>query len=328
MTTTKTLLVVSAAKNWTLHQLDISNAFLNGDLDDEIYVSTSRIHTKRGGTSTENPMCVLKKFLYGLKQASRQWFLKFSTTLMDLGLQKSNTNHTLFLKSNAWISLAILVYVDDIIIGSNDDASVEQVKIDLKKAFKLWDLGPLKYFLGFEIARSSSGISICQRKYDMELLGELGYLACKPSTIPVEPNIKLSQYSNELEIEDPTLDRRLVGKLMYTITRLDITYAVYKLCQFSSSPKNSHLQAAYKVVHYIKGTVGKGLFYYAKSNLVLKVFTDADWASCTYTKRSTLGYCIFLGSSLISWKSKKQQMVSHSSTESKYRAMAFCCSRS
>ncbi|CAA7032723.1 unnamed protein product [Microthlaspi erraticum] len=323
MTTVKTLLAVAAAKNWSLTQLDFSNAFLNGDLEEEIYMTLPPGYTpKTGVTLPPNAVCKLKKSLYGLKQASRQWFLKFSHTLVNLGFKKSHADHTLFIKHYEGRYVAVLVYVHNIIIASNNDAEVEKLKSDMKVAFKLRDLGELKYFLGLEIARSSKGISVCQRKYTLELLSDAGLLACKPSSIPMEPSIKLRLDSDEPVLDDITPYRRLVGKMMYlTITRPDITYAVNQLCQFTSAPKKSHLQAAYKVLHYLKGTIGLGLFYSAESNLLLKGFTDDDWNSCADLRRSTSGFYMFLGNSLISWKSKKQQTASHSSAESEYRAM-------
>lgn len=153
------------------------------------------------------------------------------------------------------------------------------------------------------------------KKYTLNLLEETGLLACKPSNIPMDPNVKLVLDSNEPIIDDPQLYRRLVGRMMYlTITRPDITYAANRLCQFTSAPKNSHLKAAYKVLHYLKGTIGLGgLFYSSSSDMILKAFTDADWGSCKDSRRSTTGYCMFLGNSLISWKSTKQPTVSMSS---------------
>ncbi|KAG7543242.1 Reverse transcriptase RNA-dependent DNA polymerase [Arabidopsis thaliana x Arabidopsis arenosa] len=261
MTTVKTLLSVAAAKEWSLHQLDISNAFLN--------------------------------------------------------------DHALFTRITGNIYIALLIYVDGIVIAGNNDVAIEELKNDLAKAFKLRDLGPLKYFLGLEIARSRKGISVCQEKYTLELLEETGLLGCKPSTIPMEPSLKLALHSDEPELDNPEVYRRLIGKLMYlTITRPDITYAVYILCQFSSAPKASHLKAAYKVIHYLKGTIGLGLFYSATSDLCLKAYIDAYWNSCQDSRRSTSGYCMFLGDSLISWKSRKQDVCSASSTESEYRVMA------
>lgn len=323
MTTVKTLLAVAAAKGWSLSQLDISNAFLNGDLDEEIYMTLPPGYTPRQGeVLPPNAIFKLKKSLYGLKQASRQWFLKFSTTLLALGFQKSQADHTLFIRNVAGKYVAVLVYVDDIVITSNNDTEMEQLKSDLKKTFKLRDLDPLKYFLGLEIARSGNGIYVSQRKYILGMLDETELLACKPSSIPMEPSIKLCHDSEEPVLDDPKLYRCLVGKLMYlTITRTDITFAMNRLCQFSCSPKNTHLQAAYKVLHYLKGTIGLGLFYSATSDLILKGFADAYWSSCPDTRRSTYGNCMFLGPSLISWKSKKQQTASHSSAESEYRSM-------
>lgn len=235
---------------------------------------------KQGGSLLDNAVLKLQKSLYGLKQASRQWYLKFSTTLMNLGFKKSQADHTLFIHMTGNVYIALLVYVDDIVIAGNNDAAIEELKKDLAKAFKLRDLGPLKYFLGLEIARSSKGISVCQRKYSLELLEDTGLLGCRPSSIPMEPSLKLTLHSDEPELPHPEMYRRLVGKLMYlTITRPDITYAVNRLCQFTSAPKASHMKAAHKVVHYLKGTIGLGLFYSSKSDLCLQAFTDADWNS-------------------------------------------------
>lgn len=198
-----------------------------------------------------NAVCKLNKSLYGLKQASRQWFLKLSTTLLHLGFKQSHSDHTLFIRRIEGTYVAVLVYVDDIIIASNNDANVVSVMTSLMTSlthhFKLRDLGPLRYFLGLEISRSSQGISVSQRKYTLELLEDTGYLASKTSSIPMEPSNILCQDSKEPLFDDPLLYRRLVGKLMYlTITRQDITFAVNKLCQYCSPPNVSHLKNAYK----------------------------------------------------------------------------------
>ncbi|XP_024006448.1 uncharacterized protein LOC112082958 [Eutrema salsugineum] len=169
-------------------------------------------------------------------------------------------DHTLFIRNVASKYVAVLVYVDNIILASNDDDEVAKLKSDLQAAFRLCDLGPLKYFLGLEIARSSKGISVCQQKYILELLDNSGLLASKPSNVLMDPNVKPCQDSSEPVLEDIHAYRRLVGQLMYlTITRPDITYAVDRLCQFAFSSKNSHLQAAYRDLRYLKGTIGLGL---------------------------------------------------------------------
>ena len=221
-------------------------------------------------------VCKLNKSLYGLKQASRMWFSKFSTALIDLGFVQSKANYSLFTRQQGESFIVLLVYVDDVLIASNNQRGVEEFKVLLDQKFKLKDLGDLRYFLGLEVARTEKGISLCQRKYALEILEDVGLLECKPSEVPMDPTLKLSKHEGEM-LNDPSQYRRLVGRLLYlTITRPDITFAVHKLNQFMAKPRKPQHAAALKVLHYLKSEPGKGVFFSAKSELHVKGFSDAD----------------------------------------------------
>ncbi|CAN0842427.1 Retrovirus-related Pol polyprotein from transposon TNT 1-94, partial [Linum grandiflorum] len=213
----KTLLAVSAAKNWHLEQMDVSNAFLHGDLDEEVYMQAPP-----GLVVPPGMCCKLKKSLYGLKQASRQWFAKLRSSLLSHGFRQSSSDYSLFIKDTNQGIVVLLVYVDDIILAGDNMNDIEVVKEYLKSVFKIKDLGPLKYFLGLEVARSKQGIAVNQRKYCVELLAEAGFLEAKESKTPMDMNLKLKAKQGK-PLENPGSYRQLVGKLHYlTITRPDI----------------------------------------------------------------------------------------------------------
>ena len=163
-----------------------------------------------------------------------------------------------------------------------------------------------------------------QRKYALELLHSAKVLDLKPAHIPIDPIIKLNDTDGE-PLSDPSLYRTILGKLLYlTITRPDLSYAAHALSQFSHNPRTPHWKALIKVLRYIKLCPGQGLFISKAPTLQLQAFCDSDWANCSTTRRSVTGFCIFLGPNLISWQSKKQSVVSRSSTEAEYRALADC----
>ena len=229
--TISSLLAVAAAFGWHLAQLDVNNAFLHGELEEEVYM----LPPPRFGSKRENNMvCKLTKSLYGLKQASRQWFSKLSTTILAHGFAQSKSDYFMLTRVHNGIIIIILVYMDDVLVASNDLQAVTDFKNFLDDKFKLKDLGCLKYFLGLEVARSSKGISLCQRKYVLELLAEASELVAKPIKSPMEQHAKLSNYHGEL-VSDPSQYRRLIGKLLYlTLTKPDIAFSAHQLSQFLS----------------------------------------------------------------------------------------------
>jgi hypothetical protein len=232
LVTVRVLLALAATHNWHLHQLDINNAFLHGDLDEDVYM-----HLPPGfGRKGETRVCKLNKSLYGLKQASCQWFAKFSSALLDAGYTQSKAGYSLFVRSQGHDFTAALVYVDDIILTGNNLEQIKELKKFLGERFKLKDLGNLKYFLGIEVARSKNGIYISQRKYTLEILNDTRFLGSKPSKFPMEQNLSLNESDGDL-IPDPSSYRCLVGRLIYlTITRPDLTYARHVLSQFMDKP--------------------------------------------------------------------------------------------
>lgn len=207
------------------------------------------------------------------------------------------------------------------IISGSSLAIITTFKDDLSKCFRMKDLGLLKYFLGIEVARSPRGIYMCQRKYVIDILMDTGLSAAKPVAFPLEQNQKLA-VDDGADLENVAGYRRLVGRLIYlAVTRPDLPYSVHVFSQFMKKPKQAHWEAALRVVRYLKGNPGQGILLNANVELSLVAWCDSDWAGCPLTRRSTSGWFLQLGDSPISWKTKKQKVVSLSSAEAEYRAM-------
>ncbi|XP_021846221.1 uncharacterized mitochondrial protein AtMg00810-like [Spinacia oleracea] len=267
-------------------------------------------------TQKTKKVCKLLKSLYGLKQAPRQWFAKLSSALKTHGFTQSKSDYYLFTKEAESDLTIILVYVDDLIVAGTNLTEINAAKAFLSSQFHMKDMGELRCFLGIEVDRTEDGIFLSQKKYTLDLLEEYGLSHYKANHQKLAADVGES-------LPHPEVYQQLVGKLIYlTITRPDIAYAVHVLRKFMHAPTSIHLQAAKRVLRYLSGAPGQGLLLASKSSAHLTAFCDSDWARCQTTRRSTSGFCILLGESPIPWKSKRRSVVSRSSAEAEYRAMA------
>ena len=199
----------------------------------------------------------------------------------------------------------MIVYVDDIILSGNDEEELQRLKVRLSQEFEVKDLGSLKYFLGMEVARSRKGIVISQRKYILDLLKETGMLGCKPVDTPMDPYKKIGSVKDSAPV-DRGRYQRLVGRLIYlSHTRPDIGFAVSVVSQYMHNPTEEHMDALFRILKYLKGTPGKGLFFKKSGNRNIEVYSDADWAGDTTDRRSTSAYCSYVWGNLVTWRSKK-----------------------
>ncbi|GKV37573.1 hypothetical protein SLEP1_g45591 [Rubroshorea leprosula] len=269
--------------------MDVKNAFLNGDLEEEVYMKPLA-----GLHHLPNKVCRLRRALYGLKQSPRAWYAKFSATVSEFGFTSSPHDTSLFIRKTARGMVLLLLYVDDMIITGDDVVGVEELKQSLSQKFEMKDLGVLSYFLGLEVTSSDDGYLLSQVKYASDLVSKAELNDGKCVSTPLEPNVKLTPMDGS-PLSDPTRYRQLVGSLVYLTTiRPDIAYAVHIVSQFMAAPRSTHYAAVLRIIRYVKGTLFHGLHFSANSSPVLCAYSDADWAGDPFGRRSTTGYCLFL----------------------------------
>jgi len=212
LNTVRVLLSLAANLGWSLHQFDVKNVFLHGDLEKEVYMDLPSGYSPN---TQGNMVCKLNKALYGLKQSPRAWFGRFTQVMLNLGYRSSQGDHTLFIHHSAAGGVTVLiVYVDDIVVTGNDEEGRRKLRDYLIHEFDIKELCQLKYFLSIEVAHSRAGIFISQQKYIVDLLKGTGLLGCKATAIPIEPNHKLGEFLEEKAVDKGSY-QRLVGKLIY-----------------------------------------------------------------------------------------------------------------
>lgn len=294
----------------------MNNVFLHGFLKDDIYMLPPPGYTR----AAPGQVCKLVKSLYGLKQASWEWNMEFCKQLLAHGFQQSHFDPYLFTRGSGSHFICLLVYVDDVFLSSPSQHIIDEVRDFLHSTFTIKDLGAAKFFLGIEIACSSEGTVLSQRKYVLDILTHTGMIGSRAASTPLPLGLVLSN-SIEDRLEDPEPYRKLVGQLVYlNLTRPDITYATKQLSQFVSKPTKAHWNAAQHVLRYLKGYPSLGVYIAASNNCHLTAYSDADWGTCIDSQQSLIGHCIFFETTLLSWKCKKQQTVSVSTAESEYQA--------
>jgi hypothetical protein len=234
----------------------------------------------------------------------------------------SKANTSLFIYRTKTVTIYLLIYVNDIIITASDPAAITKLLKLLSVDFAVKELGDLHCFLGVEVNKVATGLLLSQKRYILDLLKKTKMHEAKPISSPMSSSSSLSAFFGD-PMEDPTLYRSTVGSLQYlSLTRLDLGFAVNRVCQFMHRPLQPHWQAVKRILRYLKHTLSHGLLISRTSYLQLQAYSDADWAGCPDDRRSTGAYCVFIGSNLVSWSSRKQPTISRSSTEVEYKAVA------
>lgn len=324
-TTIRTLMAIVAAQDLECEQMDVVTAFLNGDLEEEIFMNIPE-----GLRTPENQNCVCKlnKALYGLKQAPRQWYAKIDDYLVrDLDFTSSMNDPCLYIKKTSSIILIVAIYVDDLLIIGNSKPHNDEVKKEFKKRFDMKDLGPVDVMLGMEITRDRQNrkLHISQKQYTKHILERFGMDRSNPICTPIERAFsKVSEYSTS-DLAQNVPYRQAVGSLIYlvTATRPDIAFSVSQLSKFLENPLDIHWIGVKRIFRYLAGTQSHGILFDGKSEIELKGYSDSDYAGCTEGRKSTSGYIFLLAGGAISWKSKKQTVTATSTCEAEYMALCY-----
>jgi hypothetical protein len=318
------LLTYATYHGFKLYQMDVKSAFLNGPIKEEVYVE---LPPSFEDSEYPNHVYKLSKALYGLKQAPRAWYECQRDFLIANGFKVEKVDPTLFTKTIANDLFVCQIYVDDIIFGSTNKSTCEEFSRIMIQKFEMSMMGELKYFLGFQVKQLQEGTFISQTKNIQDILTKFGMKNAKPIKTSMGTNGHLDLDTGGKSV-DQKVYRSMIGSLLYLCaSRPDIMLSICMCARFQVDPKEVQLRAVKRILRYLVYTPKFGLWYPKGSTFDLIGYSDADWAGCKIDRKSTSGTCQFLGRSLVSWASKKQNFVALSIAEAEYIAVGHCCTQ-
>jgi hypothetical protein len=319
----RTIVALAVQNGLILHQLevDVTTAFLNGELEEVVYMRQPQGFIAEG---QEHLVCKLKKCIYGLKQSPRCWNTALHNQLTTMEFVQADSDPCVY-RDSGGETFFIGVYVDDIILAGESEKRMKEVKDTLTKKFDIKDMGELHYFLGMKIQLDKTGdVWIGQPAYAESLLRKFGMSEAKPVSTPVDTSMKFIQAAEDEQCIDQQVYQSAIGSLLYlsVATRPDITFAVSNMARFSSKPTTQHRTGVKRIMRYLQGTINHGILYTKLGSRECIGFSDADWAGDLDNRRSTSGYLFQISGGPVSWRSKKQSSVALSTAEAEYVALA------
>lgn len=324
--TLRYLFALAARHGLKIEQMDAITAFLQGDLkDQDIYMEQP---SQFVDSTQPKKVCLLKKAIYGLKQASRVWNTELDTELKKIGFHQCDYDKCVYYLIIGDVVLIVAIYVDDLLLFSNSDQNLKFIKDSLHQRFKMKELGPVEHCLGMRINQYSNGVSIDQEHYIEQILERFGLSDCNSLSTPMKPNENLTVVEMTQEEIDQMRNvpyQEAIGCLMYLsqCTRPDISYAVNVLSRFNSNPHLNHWLSVKRVFRYLRGTSKMKLFYsrgICHNDII--GYADADYAGDIENRKSTSGYVFISQNAAISWSSRKQSVVAISTCEAEYMALS------
>jgi hypothetical protein len=316
--TIRLILAMAANRGWQVHHLDVKSAFLNGELEEEVYVTQPEGFVKDG---KEKHVYKLSKALYGLRQAPRAWNVKLDRSLKNLKFSKCANEPVVYTRGVGRSTVVLGVYVDDLIVTGEDPAEIEVFKQQMTSEFEMSGLGLLSFYLGIEVDQQNDFVTIKQSSYARKVLSQFGMGDCNPTKIPMDPGAKLDADKGGVRV-DGTEYRRVIGCLRYHLhTRPDLSFSVGMCSRYMEKPTVKHQRAVKHILRYLKGTIDLGLVYTqeGKEETIIG-YSDSDLGGDLVGRRSTGGMAFYLNDSLITWTSHKEKTIALSSCEAEFMA--------